>query len=62
MIDLHVISTRKDLHPYARTLDPKHLTMVIVAHHFLVRLQTRLNQREGAHKQPASLSPRSASS
>jgi SRSO17 transposase len=26
-----------------------HLTMVILAHHFLVRLQQRLNQREGGH-------------
>ena len=26
-----------------------HLTMVILAHHFLVRLQRRLNQREGDH-------------
>jgi len=26
-----------------------HMTLVILAHHFLVRLQQRLNQREGAH-------------
>jgi hypothetical protein len=26
-----------------------HMTLVILAHHFLVRLQRRLNQREGDH-------------
>lgn len=32
-----------------------HMTMVILAHHFLVRLQRRLNQREGGH--PAAARP-----
>ena len=31
-----------------------HMTLVLLAHHFLVRLQQRLDQREGGHKRSAS--------
>jgi hypothetical protein len=37
-----------------------HMTLVILAHHFLVRLQQRLNQREGGPKAGSSMAARSA--
>ena len=36
-----------------------HMTLVILAHHFLVRLQGRLNQREGGQRATPSPAPRS---